>query len=423
MNNKYLYRYRPTECMLDKFNELEKQEIYFAKPADLNDPFEGAIVPFFKGTEVHWKVLLRFLYQYIEKEYIDANYSNQYQPFETFATWQEQMFDSVPVKKIITDLSRKEQPHFTYESVEWLFQYVITPYIFCDFVTKFEKMYSETSKTYQEWETMLKDAKKLLKNITAQDVSILLRPQDLLEHDQSSEICELKQSIQHSWNEFCYEKISPPKFIFGQIMTGIRKFLDTFDEWARPKFRIASFSKSCNITSMWGMYAKAHNGICMKFVVSEDDSLKFINSSISDVKFYDVQYNQELTTLDTAYNILAFIDKKIEMGEEASSQEFWHKFLEESKNPYLRKLTDWSYEQEVRLLITDCGDQYAKLRYDFSSLESIIWGVKVPYRDRCKMVEIIKKKCEENKIRTFSFYEYSIVSDRWDKEPVYRIEL
>lgn len=418
MSNQYLYRYRPTECVLDKFNELEKQEIYFAKPTDLNDPFEGAIVPFFKGSEVHWKALLRFLYQHVWKEYIDTNYPNQFQPFAMFATWQEQMLESVPIKKIISDISRDGQPHFTYESVVWLFQYMITPYIVCDFVTRLERVYNETSDTCREWEDMFNKGKKLLEDVATQNINILLRPQDVLEPDQSDKIYQMRQSIQNSWNEFCYEEISPQKFILGQMMTSIRKIFDMFDGLVRPKFRIASFSKSCDITSMWGMYAKAHNGVCMKFLVNEN-SLKFTNNAVSDVKFHDVRYDKKLNTLDTAYNILAFIDKQIEIKGENDSQEF----LGQCIDPYLRKLTDWSYEQEVRLLIRDLDDQYAKLRYDFSSLESIIWGAKVPYRERCEMVDIIKRKCKENEIKTFSFYEYDVASDRWDQVPVYRIEL
>lgn len=37
----YFYRYRPIEAVLDKFQELENQEIYFSTTDELNDPMEG----------------------------------------------------------------------------------------------------------------------------------------------------------------------------------------------------------------------------------------------------------------------------------------------------------------------------------------------------------------------------------------------
>ncbi len=37
----FFYRFRSTNALLDGWQELEKQEIYFAPPDDLNDPMEG----------------------------------------------------------------------------------------------------------------------------------------------------------------------------------------------------------------------------------------------------------------------------------------------------------------------------------------------------------------------------------------------
>jgi hypothetical protein len=34
----YIYRFRSTSALLDHYSELEKQEIYFAPPNQLNDP-------------------------------------------------------------------------------------------------------------------------------------------------------------------------------------------------------------------------------------------------------------------------------------------------------------------------------------------------------------------------------------------------
>ena len=51
----FLYRFRTTEKLLDKkYQELERQEIYFADPQELNDPIEGFKDIFWSGDEIVW---------------------------------------------------------------------------------------------------------------------------------------------------------------------------------------------------------------------------------------------------------------------------------------------------------------------------------------------------------------------------------
>jgi hypothetical protein len=54
-----IYRFRSTLALLDGFHELEKQEIYFAPPKQLNDPLEGYKDLFWKGDVIVWKNFLR----------------------------------------------------------------------------------------------------------------------------------------------------------------------------------------------------------------------------------------------------------------------------------------------------------------------------------------------------------------------------
>ena len=53
------YRFRPTDALLDKFQELERQEIYFAPPKELNDPLEGFKDLVWSGDRILWENLLR----------------------------------------------------------------------------------------------------------------------------------------------------------------------------------------------------------------------------------------------------------------------------------------------------------------------------------------------------------------------------
>ena len=58
-----LYRFRATAKLLEDFQELEKQTIYFANSQELNDPMEGFRDIFWKGDRIVWTNLFRhYLY-------------------------------------------------------------------------------------------------------------------------------------------------------------------------------------------------------------------------------------------------------------------------------------------------------------------------------------------------------------------------
>jgi hypothetical protein len=55
----HLYRFRPISAVLDNYEELAKQEIYFSTPEELNDPMEGYKDVFWSGDRIVWRNLLR----------------------------------------------------------------------------------------------------------------------------------------------------------------------------------------------------------------------------------------------------------------------------------------------------------------------------------------------------------------------------
>ena len=55
----HIYRFRPTAALLSGFQELDKQEIYFAPSRQLNDPLEGYKDLFWQGDDIVWRNFLR----------------------------------------------------------------------------------------------------------------------------------------------------------------------------------------------------------------------------------------------------------------------------------------------------------------------------------------------------------------------------
>ena len=56
--SKRFYRIRTIDSLLDKYKELENQEVFFQSTDKLNDPMEGFMDFIFKGDEVVWKSLI-----------------------------------------------------------------------------------------------------------------------------------------------------------------------------------------------------------------------------------------------------------------------------------------------------------------------------------------------------------------------------
>lgn len=58
-NKKLFYRFRSADALLDKFHELENEEIYFSPANDLNDPLEGYMDVSFDGDEILWTIFFQ----------------------------------------------------------------------------------------------------------------------------------------------------------------------------------------------------------------------------------------------------------------------------------------------------------------------------------------------------------------------------
>ncbi|MFB5285437.1 hypothetical protein [Peribacillus sp. Hz7] len=54
-----LYRFRSVENLIGEYQELEKQQIYFAALDQLNDPMEGTRRYFWQGDKIVWENFLK----------------------------------------------------------------------------------------------------------------------------------------------------------------------------------------------------------------------------------------------------------------------------------------------------------------------------------------------------------------------------
>lgn len=406
---KTTYRYRPMKSVLGEFQELKKQEIYFASIEELNDPMEGVIVPFYRGTNVHWIYFLKFYFMEVFNRYTDRYYSGIYISKEHFNTSINQCLAASAIQQFVQEAAKSEV-HYTAVSVNRLFQYIIHPYIYYYIAGDIEAL--ARKENGREFEIQKNRAEELLNNIAKITFHAFLRPQDTSDPELLEE-CYKK--IGKDWTDFAFEKQFMP-CISEELFAWPKEIIDYFIHCLFPRCRIASFSGRKNNASMWGHYASSQNGVCLEFDVAEDKDKRFLKLEgdfPSPIILKKVRYVKQLQNLEAAFNILGYInslynEKEANVG------------LTNAEDAYLQKFCDWKYEEEERMIIPDCGKERAKIRYDFSILKSITFGVNTSYADRYEIINIIRSKCEEYKRERFDFYSFDPYDEEWTEKPFFQ---
>jgi hypothetical protein len=74
------------------------------------------------------------------------------------------------------------------------------------------------------------------------------------------------------------------------------------------------------------------------------------------------------------------------------------------------KLPDWEQEHEYRIIVPDFmhsleSPEDRKLRYDFETLEGIVFGFRTATDEKVRIMKIVEKKCLETRRKDFKFFQ------------------
>jgi hypothetical protein len=223
------------------------------------------------------------------------------------------------------------------------------------------------------------------------------------------------------------------------------RYLKASERIVHPPWAVACFVRDQQNASMWGHYAEGHKGMCLKFKTSEDENGAFLTlHGINGVggavgkpsqplygdvrlKFQPVKYQDRYPEIDFFRNMGRLPKPTLfdfwyrgENGEvsscaghtssaEATAQ--WRdRYWDDFQSVVTTKLTDWSYEQELRLIrmetILDHYEvEHRKLKYQFKDLEGIIFGMKTSDAEKIVTMRIVEAKCKQNGRDDFKFYQ------------------
>ena len=451
------YRFRSMKYLLcEKYQELEKQTIYFASPEKLNDPVEGLRDIVWTGDEIVWTNLFKHYVYCLHQTYflfritggsrkLDACNISIFGRWDDLPTPEAQtLFDdiwmrclNVPnIQKIIEALANvrrkikyRELGYYLRPIHPVFLEQIMASYLAHGIISE-----SEMPKLPDEFpvsaslELILYSIELTQKAKTEVETEIQLNRAFLAAEKRDND-----ERIKHQLDNLTNLTGSLRENYQLVICDFPKVYLKQLEKLLWPEWYTACFARSYHNSSIWGNYGDGHKGVCLIFESVDKDASHSLelNQDISnrsgEITFREVSYDRGMEEVD----FFRFIglsplpvskelwysnqDGKIskcatdigaECDEDARREDFWNDF-------FFRQITsktkDWEYEKESRLILHECSELYEKgnraLTYNFNSLKGIIFGIKISDADRLKIIEIIQKKCRDKKRTDFKFFQ------------------
>jgi hypothetical protein len=443
---------RPIDSLLDRFHELERQEIYFSDLKSLNDPMEGFMRFFWKGDRIVWENFLKHYILCLEQVLLIARLVEDergislddipvFKTIEDFPTKEyREAFDSIctsflekgSVKRYLDFLCLRGTP---INSEELLGHLMNLHLLALDSVlqehknlgfgrTDIPKEFSSINfdEMFKAWEENREEIEKdpiLVKAIFDAQLHV---------HQQMALI--------YTFNQHEEKRSHIMRFVLFEFTEA---FVTRIRELAYPHAYVACFLTDCSEPSLWGYYADGHKGACLKFrnLLGSNVNRLRLNTIVGrgngpihgsqEFPIEKVRYSLKYPAIDFFRSLGALpfpkLDKywysdksgnKSVCANQFISEKARHRWRKQYWKQHSRcltvKLPGWRKEKEGRIVLVDFMQTHTtadqrKLKYDFVDLDGIIFGYKSRIEDKVRIMKIVEKKCAELKRYDFNFYQ------------------
>ncbi|HEY4081866.1 MAG TPA: hypothetical protein VGM81_14335 [Burkholderiaceae bacterium] len=455
----HLYRFRPADALLDKYHELERQEIYFASPEELNDPMEGFVDILWRGDRIVWENLLRHYLVCLQQAYMLASLSGP----EAAVPWEyipivdpgdrrahtpahrqlhEEMFDMFFAEPAVEDFInaivnrdgpiRRDELIFHLTGIHRLALFVIR---------QTSSAHGMTPKLDSP-ETLRDAAIQLLRNATSATVALKqstgtepLTEQAIEDLFTVSVLMFRQQALRNIQQSI----IDPTKVGANLVVHEFPEgYVKQIERILYPDWYVACFMENCSKSSIWGTYGSKHEGICLRFKTTVKDGrhslrLNFFNGvsangpirSDAEAGFDKVTYTPDVGSVDffssigrlfiPVLNKYWYADKNgqrsssaalLDRDQKAWREAYWQNFRARTTS----KLEDWQLECEHRIvhcssLLDLSNREMRKATYRLEDLDGIIFGIRTPLEDKLKIIQVIQAKWAAHGKTDLKFYQ------------------
>ena len=434
------FRFRAVDALLERYQELEKQTIYFASPEELNDPIEGIRDIVWSGDKIVWTNLFRHYISWLNAAFLGLKIFGGDKElklpisvsFHRLAPQGENLFESIwnkflsmpNIPEIITALAQRKDK-ITHKELEFHLRSIhdfslracFKSYLEHSLVTEREASVwlKESTISIHMSEMILKFIEGAEKIKTENGFGPLLF---FLEQQHETLKLKPKYGIPPDSEGILEKNNELVLFDFPDV------YVEALKELPWPKWWTACFTKSYKNSAMWAQYGNGHKGACLIF----EDSLNLEPNEYRMTDFRKVRYRFKPLDTDAFRSIGAgtvaevmetwYTDQNGNRSECAShigyedaetdwKESYWDNFL----RTITTKTKDWEHEQECRIILYDimmngfATEDGPLLTYSFSSLKGIIFGIKTSKEDKREIIEIIEKKCGKYNRIDFKFFQ------------------
>jgi hypothetical protein len=446
----FMYRFRPVKRLLGEANtegELEGQYIYFASPEQLNDPLEGYKNTFFQGDNIIWNNLIKHYVRCLinsslgfvgaAKNEIPAKNVNVFATASSandelnklnHDTYHKLVSESC-VREFISNLAMDRK----IRRGELLVYIQILHFYFIDIILESFYEYGLLTKPLKHFNNR---AQALINIKNASDTIVanktLSKAQELSFQKSQQRISERQLLTRYR------EDGNGHKYWFFLLFEFPEAFCRDIDRLMYPRWYTACFMPSCSDSSIWGSYGGYHQDVCLKFRTEKlgDQVALTLNAPNGEdrngvtwgpvkLKFHEVSYEKSFVDIDffrsighQSYPTLMetwFMGDNNEISkcaedmftdEESWRTSYWNNFYHSATV----KLSAWNREKESRLIQTSMmrsieSSELRKLRYNFDSLEGIIFGINTTIENKLDIIKKVASLCTKFKRRAFNFYQ------------------
>lgn len=398
------YRLRSIEKIL-KFEELKKQEIYFASLDELNDPMENSRNLVFSGEKEKWEGLFILYVLFLEWAYIKLDETGgEYDVLnnlDNMRKWVErgtttkfscQVYKDfieecdVVIDKIATRTTPVGKDELLFY-LEHLFLIILkimhkhyNPCCFDSLPYQFNTIIEKITKKIDEIEEFVKN--KNDEQDYQECLGRILDKNDPKTRPMYLNFNPLENMLMSADNAFAL----PHCPYFYLLNLEYILYLESY---------VACFMKEAHDSSVWAHYADGHKGVCLIFETKNQSLTLNQNNKSIEAYLGKVEYDNPYQTI----NVLELMKEKISKEER-----------EKLHNGLFIKMKDWKKEQEYRIILSKnpedkTNKENRKVTYNFKDLDGIVFGIRTSLQDKIDIINIIKEKCIKEKRENFNFYQ------------------
>lgn len=458
MTEKYLYRFRSLNRLLgsgDGHEELEKLEIFFAEPSQLNDPLEGYKEIFWSGDIIVWRNLLKHYINCLMQYVISSSIVDNAAPHDPAIKIHRHC--NILSAELVSIIERAQLKTLDYKEV----------HSYLESLSDFRKVRIETLVfhfqnlhricvhsvlTELEVEKLFPfPAKQIIPNVnlelarcakTASTFSV--DPQYDFPYSLYNKAYGLMLA---SKLEIANDDISRA---WGfMLMEFPEEFCKSLESMTRPNWYAACFMDDYTNSSVWGTYGENHTGICLMYkanLASTGYPIIEIETPIGanskglikqyvktpqykvdyEKGFVEVDFFRSLGTIPTfianRYWYFDLEGNASVCGSHLRSDTWKEEYWGNLRHACTTKLSDWKYEREYRAIlqpsILDLSSPRVRTcTYKFESLCGMIFGIKTPNDYKAKALSVIRRLCKDHGRSEFNFFQarYDPISKKISK--------